>query len=47
MSRFETWLRKHVPFKEIGWTEIGGEIHALCFMAYAVVQRVSASVVCT
>ena len=23
MSRFETWLRKHVPFKEIGWTEIG------------------------
>jgi hypothetical protein len=20
---FETWLRAHVPFKEIGWTEIG------------------------
>lgn len=23
MSRFESWLRAHVPFKEIGWEEIG------------------------
>lgn len=23
MTRFESWLRAHVPFKEIGWEEIG------------------------
>ena len=23
MGWFETWLRRRVPFKEIGWTEIG------------------------
>jgi hypothetical protein len=23
MSRFEAFLRRHIPFKEIGWTEIG------------------------
>lgn len=25
MSRFESFLRRHVPFKEIGWTNIGEE----------------------